>query len=90
MANFKSNILKTIRNKVVSWEKFLEFLVVFKNVRLKVLRQKLQKLESVLFDKIYTTSHFFSIFKKLKNNSRKIFSPQVSFNLVEKSADINF
>ena len=51
--------------KFASYKSFLEFYLVYKNVCLKFLRQKLQKLEIVNFDKI--SSHFYCllIFTKL-------------------------
>ena len=53
--------------KIVSYKSFLDFYLGYKNVCLKFLRKKLQKLEIIKFDKISSNLHFFLISTKLKN-----------------------
>ena len=58
---------------MVSQESFLEFSLVYKNVCLNILRQRLQKLETVNFDEIISNLHILSIFTNLDNYFRKHF-----------------
>ena len=76
-------IFKTVTNtKNVIYKNFLEFYLVYKNVCLKFLRQKLQKLEIGIFDKISPNFHFFFYFHKVEKivlkNFRSIICPQIS------------
>ena len=59
--------------KIVSYKSFLDFYLGYKNVCLKFLRKKLQKLEIIKIDTISSNLHFFLISTKLKNVFRKIF-----------------
>ena len=52
IANFKSKFLENCHKYEKVSASFLEFYLVYKNVCLKFLRQKLQKLEIGNFDKI--------------------------------------
>ena len=69
MAKFKANYLvncheyKHLPARKVSWN---EFYLEYENFCSKFLRQKLQKLEIVNFDKISSNLHYLSIFRKLK------------------------
>ena len=65
----KSNHNRSLKlsqiQKIVSYKRFLEFYLVYKNVRLKFLRQKIQKLEIENFVTISSNFPFFLIFTKL-------------------------
>ena len=67
---------------IVSQESVLEFNLVYKNVCLNILRQKLQKLETANFDEILSNLHFLSIsltwITIFEKKFRSIICPQIS------------